>query len=346
MFIPNIKPQLNLECTEVNFLDETGTYNGTTNLNGWRVPNACNPGDLPFDTSNITGITIDIYNAPTAGTLLETFTINIIDLPSAYGGSNFIYNATPFSWSHGSGLYSYEYTVTTNLGCNYNSPRKTLSLYKEPWDTPYNNTSIEGMLNICLNKNCNTLEIKEETTVYNSTVGYLQTGWRFDPSVQNHSRKVYIEIVDLSGNILDVIYLLNKDVTPVINLFPSPFNDKFNLPDYTWNYPDGHYKFKYKIEHTLPNQPNFIYTLGEFEKFYTCKATNCVNNLWQEVFNTCEDSKEYESKLETALDADLLLRGIYAKVGCLDISKAQELQDTLLEICKMKNCKDPDCGCN
>ena len=206
-------------------------------------------------------------------------------------------------------------------------------------------TGTEGILDICLNSNCNTLSITESTTVLNSSLFFLPTGWKFDPTAV--SNKVYIEIYDVAGNLLDVIYLLDKTASPVVNVFPSPFVEGFKLSDYTWNNPDGYYKFKYIVE-TLPEvegDATIVYELGTFEKFFACKAQACVNSLWLDAFNSC-DNKDYADKVETAQDAQILLQGVMSKAACIDLTKAADIQATLFSICEINKCGQPDCGCN
>ena len=170
-------------------------------------------------------------------------------------------------------------------------------------------TGTEGILDICLNSNCNTLSITESTTVLNSALFFLPTGWKFDPTVV--SNKVYIAIYDVAGN------------------------------------PDGYYKFKYIVE-TLPEveeDATIVYELGTFEKFYTCNAQACVDSLWLDAFNSC-DNKDYADKVETAQDAQILLQGVMSKAACIDLTKAADIQATLFSICEINKCGQPDCGCN
>jgi|TARA_R110000851_G_scaffold61648_1_gene142035 hypothetical protein len=206
-------------------------------------------------------------------------------------------------------------------------------------------TGTEGILDICLNNSCNTLSIKESTTVLNSTECFLSTGWKYDPT--EVSNKVYIEVYDSADNLLDIIYLLDKTAIPVINVFPSLFIEGFQLPGYVWSNSDGFYKFKYIVETPLniTNVDPYIYNLGTFEVFYYCNAKNCVANLWEAVFNACKSDYDYESKKELAEDGSLLLAGAVSKAACIDMQKATEIQSTLTDICNLAECEDPGCGC-
>ena len=103
-FIPKIQLNFNVAATELNILDITGAYDGTTNLTGWGTPDACSPGDAGVDTSNIIYFYVKVYDQ--ANTLLETITLDTA-LPLTYAG-NFSYTTpTPISWSHGVGSFEY-----------------------------------------------------------------------------------------------------------------------------------------------------------------------------------------------------------------------------------------------
>ena len=334
-FIPKIQLNFNVAATELNILDITGAYDGTTNLTGWGTPDACSPGDAGVDTSNIIYFYVEVYDQ--ANTLLETITLDTA-LPLTYAG-NFSYTTpTPISWSHGVGSFEYSLHFRIDTGCEFNLDKLPFTI-----GDIYNTT--EGKLNICLNNNCSTLEIAEETTVLNSSKFFLSTGWEHNPTVV--SDKVYIKIYDVADNLLDVIYLLDKTASPVVNVFPSSFIEGFKLDNYAWSNPDGYYKFKYIVETLAVNaeDPSTIYELGTFEKFYTCNAQACVDSLWLDAFNSC-DNKDYADKVETAQDAQILLQGVMSKAACIDLTKAADIQATLFSICEINKCGQPDCGCN
>ena len=347
-FTPIIKPSFNAGATTVDFLDITGLYNGTTNLTGWGTPDSCNPGDAAFNTANIVSVTIDFYDDLTAGTLLQSFVMDITDLPAAYAG-DFNYNPVPYTWSHGVNnglpLWTYEVTVVTSFGCTFTSGREELVLFLSTL-SPVDTNLIKGSLDICLDNNCNKLAIKETTTVWqNGTYYFTDTAWRYNPSTESSAIKVYLDIYDIAGNLLDTIYYIDKTSTPVVDVWASPFNNVFHLKSYRWAFPDGYYKFVYKIENSFPNQPNVITELAMYEKFYTCYSKACVDALWLDAFNSCEN-KNYADKVETAQDAQILLQGVTSKAACIDLTKAKDMQETLLSICAIAKCAQPDCGCN
>jgi hypothetical protein len=449
-FEPKIGLHFNTLLTTVDVVDISGIYDAITNPTGWGSPDTCNPGDAPFDTANLSSITIDIHGDNTTpglstitdGPFLGSLLNGIAPvLPGTYPGTDFIYNATPEAWPYGPGIFRYIINATYSFGCNVaiqstgvftvaSSPIITsnivpvavadiftvnqnsivnvidpifndtdldgdIILYNgvsvpSNGTTTFNNitqiltytpnlgfvgtdtftyditdgnggvdsatitiiveaidyTGTEGILDICLNNSCNTLSIKESTTVLNSTSCFLPTGWKYDPS--EVSNKVYIEIYDSGDNLLDIIYLLDKTVSPIVNVFPSPFIEGFQLPEYIWNNPDGLYKFKYIVETPLndTNVDPYVYELGVFEVFYYCNAENCVAELWLNYANNdkCDDRIKNDL-LSKAKQGDILLSGIKTKLMCLDTSVAKSILDTLYKICSLLE-SSKDCGCN
>lgn len=291
------------------------TYTVNQNSQANLLDVLANDSDSDGGTLTITGVTV-----PSNGTTISTAGL-IWYTPN----HNYI------------GTDTFQYTIQDGQG---GFDTETVTIAVEELDY----TGTKGDLNICLLQTCSTLTIEECTTVLNSSEPFYDTGWKYDPSVV--SDKVYIDIYDHNDVRLDTIYLLNKDVSPIINLFPSPFKGTFSLPDYKWTFPDGVYKFKYFVENVISEEVSNIYELASYESLHTCKAQACRDSLWRDVFALCETDPTYQDKLSMAQNASILLAGVYSNANCLDLDASEDLRNTLASICEIRDCETPGCGCN
>lgn len=335
-FAPLFDISINSDATNIIVTDTSGAYNGITNTTGWGTPDFCNPGDPGITLSDITGLTITISELMTF-TTVYSFAIPLTDLPSLYTGD---FQIADLNVNLTSGPYS------LGVGWTYGACNVAPVVFFDiiiPADYPEND--IEGCLEICTDNTCNNLEITECTSTTTSVCNLNPVGWNLDPVTNVNTRRVYIEVWDyLNSVLIDTIVLLDKDVIPVIDLFPSPFNNSFSLPTQSFLYGDGIYEFKYFIETAAAPQPNYIVQIGSFINSFLCNSRSCVCNLWIKALNEC-DKKERAKRISIAQDADLMLFGIASQQGCLDLTKAQEIQETLNKICELDNC-DSNTNCN
>ena len=153
---------------------------------------------------------------------------------------------------------------------------------------------VEGNLNICLSNKCDILQITECTSTPDGCP-INENGWTPDPHGNANLEKVYIEIYDVSGNLLDIIWI--KDNATGINLFPVSLSGSFELPEYSWSFPDGYYKFRYVLE----DNESHTFILGNFEQFFYCNAQHCVDSLWNDVHTTCDTDFKYKDFYGTKL---------------------------------------------
>jgi len=346
-FVPKFTVTADATGDNLIITDISGLYNPLVpalgHLNGYGSPDVCAIGDGlgPFDLNDMVSLVITVTETVGFTTVL-TKTLSRSDLPATYTG-DFIIDTLAFPLP--SGTYNVGIAYTFTCGPDI-APVQSITVVKGP----YPEDDIEGNLNICMSNSCNLLEIEECTSTPTSVCDPQTNGWSYDPTVNPDVERVYIEIWDYAkGCILDTIYLIDKTVTPIINVFPSPITGKFDLPDYTFNFGDGVYEFRYIVDVARPFQPNYQVEIGNFINTFYCNAKACVDALFEKALFEC-DANSQSDLMQTALDAQILFLGVVCNQACLDLTKAEEIRKTLIEICEIAKCSgdisDCGCGCN
>lgn len=351
MFVPKIEVTGNDDSSTIEIFDISGLFSGGA-TNGWGSTGYCTAPDPIVTPANVTGISIDIYDTdPVIRVLLETIIVPVGNLPAT---ATERFSIGVFSYSHGDGNYEAEITYTFDAGCSPVSLPYKYSLinpdflYQVPIPT-------DADLTICMLGTCNKLNIIENTSLPGGTPNNAN-GWTINPGTYPLNSftvltKLYIEVKDINGNVVDTIVIVEKTFDPVTtiittltNIFPSPHTGSFDLPEHAWSQPDGYYSFEYKVDVFRYSQPSYSRVLFREERFFYCNAQNCVDGLWTKYASTdrCSTS-EYLDLEDKVLEAQLLLDGVKAGLTCLSITDSSEIIATLNKICGFFT---EDCGCN
>jgi hypothetical protein len=109
--VPTLSVSINTSSEKITFTDTTGRYDATNNTGGW------GSSTVEYDASvtvTLTSATIYVYDYN--DTLLETFvvTTQLTALDSSVAPLTQEIVFTAEDWTHGDGVYKYEYQVVDN----------------------------------------------------------------------------------------------------------------------------------------------------------------------------------------------------------------------------------------
>jgi len=350
MFVPKIEVRGNDDSSTIEIFDVSGLLTGGV-TDGWGSAGYCNPADPAAGTGNVTGISIDIFDTnPAIRVLIETIIVPIANLPATPTDR---FSLGTFPYAHGDGDYEAEATYTFDTACTPTSAAYKYSLLNPAflYQVPLPETS----LTICMASTCNKLNIKETTSIDGGSPDN-DNGWTINPGTYPLNgftvlTKLYIEVKDINGNVVDTIVLVEKTlnlttfvVTTVTNNWPTTHTGSFDLPEHTWGQTDGYYEFAYKMDVYRYHQPAYTRTLLTQKRFFYCNAQNCIDGLWAKYASTdkCSDTA-FKALEDKVLEAQLLLDGVKAGLTCLSVTDSSEIITTLNKICGFFT---EDCGCS